>query len=985
MTEIITDGLPSLAVEAVGTPVVYTSGLRVLSIDDILGTFGGVTYADDPSLIDTDGSSGAETYTDKAGNTLYPIDSEFGFYVTDFVGAETKILDGDYAEGFAGNVLDDEGNVIGISLHNAETDIFKSGAPLGTWALGLGGATVKASTEHYNVMAQVLSDQAFPGDPDAVAPLDDDLKLRDLRPTGTDGAWEPGVLHELYVSELTDALETAVADVDGGAAPQTYADIDFDRDGTLDTYTTMAVSLDYDTDGDGTPEAILVGGVDLDADGEADVVDSWLNGFGTIDVTDLLEPNESTINYDIAYGDDYSVTLKDDGKLLYRWGTAVKRPNDIRMDVEIDLPEEWTRDLDNNGIADSLENGHAGFRVISAQLLVTHDITNNPNDQIRPEDYENEAAIGRLPSYYEVTDPDDAANTLWVAVRDSYNGEGEPLPSYLKLDASGEVDMTAGGTAVYFPDGTLAGYRNEDASGVIGAVFRDLSLIAAADGMDAASEDLTEGFTADWYTTVDREPFEWSYDLYPADDYRQVFVSFHSREEAEAEGFTDDALVSGPRWRLTPNKFGQDLPGLEVPLEENTPPPYQRDNIKYETGELITTSINLLDWEGDSPLSTSHGFMLIDPTRLDENGDGIIDAGWSAVNGTLGEGDALPTGLILTAVTPNGQMLRPDTLDTAVYLKGDRQDSTSIYDMQLVIEYESIEPPATMGAVQTIDALTHVDQTVSFEGGAEFLNPVVFATVTSMNGRAPVTAEFSEITSTGATLHLEEPDYLDGWHAAESVTLLTLEEGAWRLADGTMLEVGTTVIPEGPTDTFYSVSFEATFDEAPTVLLQVQTANGPQWEIVRARNITTEGFEIALQEEQANNEGGSHTMEVVGWAAIDVAGADDVFEWNGLGAQAFSSNSVTDFGDAFSFDEAVGTDPLISAGLTSYNGADPANLRIADVIDDGTNATALWFAQEDQSADAETSHWPETASGLAFETAGLLTATEVFLDTLVVG
>jgi hypothetical protein len=161
--------------------------------------------------------------------------------------------------------------------------------------------------------------------------------------------------------------------------------------------------------------------------------------------------------------------------------------------------------------------------------------------------------------------------------------------------------MLAGGQAVTDPEDNLVGYRNEDADGnFIGTVLRDYSLIALAEVAD---------------------------------------------------------LVSGPRWRLTPNKFGQDLPGLEVPIVENSPPPYQRDNIKYETGEFTTTTLNMLDWEGDSPLASSVGWMAVDRDRLDENRDGLIDEGWTNVNGSLGHGDALPTGLILTATTPNGVVL----------------------------------------------------------------------------------------------------------------------------------------------------------------------------------------------------------------------------------------------------------------------------------------------------------------------------------------
>ena len=181
----------------------FISELHTFSIDDITGTFSGETYPDNPSFIDTDGSV-VPQITDKDGNILSGIDSEFGYHVSDFLLAEQKILDGDYAEGHAGNILDPENSeeILGISIKNSVTDIFLSGAPLGTWSLGLGGNTVKASSEHYATMASVLSDQAYPGDPAAIGLLDNDLRLLDRAPTGPDGALVAGVKHNLYVDEL---------------------------------------------------------------------------------------------------------------------------------------------------------------------------------------------------------------------------------------------------------------------------------------------------------------------------------------------------------------------------------------------------------------------------------------------------------------------------------------------------------------------------------------------------------------------------------------------------------------------------------------------------------------------------------------------------------------------------------------------------------------------------------------------------------------
>ncbi len=101
-----------------------------------------------------------------------------------------------------------------------------------------------------------------------------------------------------------------------------------------------------------------------------------------------MEANDNTtVLHDIAVSDDYSLTLKDDGKALYRWGGLIKRPNDLRMYVNMALPQEWK------------DNPTTAYPVTKARLFIDHWITNNPNDQLRPEDMENEGATGRTPSY----------------------------------------------------------------------------------------------------------------------------------------------------------------------------------------------------------------------------------------------------------------------------------------------------------------------------------------------------------------------------------------------------------------------------------------------------------------------------------------------------------------------------------------------------------------------------------------------------------
>ena len=128
------------------------------------------------------------------------------------------------------------------------------------------------------------------------------------------------------------------------------------------------------------------------------------------------------------------------------------------------------------------------------------------------------------------------------------------------------------------------------------------------------------------------------------------------------------ALLSGPRWRLRSNKFGQDIPGLEIPLIPCSPPPFQQDNIKYEIGARTTTVINLLDWSvpGGSPLADSRAWV-------DYNFNPFI-----AVNPN-------------TNVSSNGTPMTDD-LDLVVYVKGDRKP-TVLYSARLELSYSGVPDP----------------------------------------------------------------------------------------------------------------------------------------------------------------------------------------------------------------------------------------------------------------------------------------------------
>ena len=156
------------------------------------------------------------------------------------------------------------------------------------------------------------------------------------------------------------------------------------------------------------------------------------------------------------------------------------------------------------------------------------------------------APCGRSPSY---TAPSDGK---WVSTDDYFAGDGTLCPA--------------------------------------GTVLRDPAPATAAAASDLAdigsmSSDLVGGFTNAWYQTMDREPFE------------PVLNS----------GGDDDEV--GPRWRLEADKYGQDLPSVPIPVDPSLPPPPTKDQVKYEAGEETQAVINLMDWDGISPLTTNMGWL----------------------------------------------------------------------------------------------------------------------------------------------------------------------------------------------------------------------------------------------------------------------------------------------------------------------------------------------------------------------------------------
>lgn len=255
----------------------------------------------------------------------------------------------------------------------------------------------------------------------------------------------------------------------------------------------------------------------------------------------------------------------------------------------------------------------------------------------------------------------------------------------------------------------------------------------------------------------------------------------------------------------------------------------------------------------------------------------------------------------------------------------------------------------------TLD-LTHKWQTVALDETYE--NPVVIVSDPTFNGADPAAVRLRKVGGNTFQIRLQEPNYKDGQHTSESVSYLVMEAGDWTLADGTRIAAGTHTTNRLTSAGFDSVELDG-FGATPTVLSQVQTFNGRDWVTTRTQGQSVGGFQLAMQEEEALNKGG-HTNETIGWLAIDsgVTSAGDTLMQGGTTSQSYNNDFArAKFGSEF--DSA----PALIAKLSSFNGADTANLRLDDISRTGFGVGV----HEEQSLDSELAHTNESVSFLALE------------------
>jgi hypothetical protein len=151
---------------------------------------------------------------------------------------------------------------------------------------------------------------------------------------------------------------------------------------------------------------------------------------------------------------------------------------------------------------------------------------------------------------------------------------------------------------------------------------------------------------------------------------------------------------------------------------------------------------------------------------------------------------------------------------------------------------------------------------------------VIFYSAPSSNGAQRGVARMRRINNGRPEFKFQEWSNLDGFHANETINVVSIQQGQWQ-TENTRIEVGLTDI--NGTGQWKTIQFAQPYAVPPTVILNVQSANGVDAVDVRARHITTESMQIALFEEQSKMQSG-HKLETVGY--LIVASRKPVIELN---------------------------------------------------------------------------------------------------------
>ncbi|WP_341213284.1 M10 family metallopeptidase C-terminal domain-containing protein [uncultured Limimaricola sp.] len=229
---------------------------------------------------------------------------------------------------------------------------------------------------------------------------------------------------------------------------------------------------------------------------------------------------------------------------------------------------------------------------------------------------------------------------------------------------------------------------------------------------------------------------------------------------------------------------------------------------------------------------------------------------------------------------------------------------------------------------------------VTFDGAIDAATVVMGPA--SLNGVNAMTLRVRDVTSEGFSFQIDEWDYLDGGHVAETISWMAGTAGDHQLTDGTRISFGSKAVSS--TDGGHVTL--AGFSDTPLLFGQFSSGTESRAMTHRIKNADNDSFDFYLDREEAQNgTGSSATSGKLNWAALDGSADSILFRAGTLSTDHDGSRALSNR----SSDDAFFADMLTS------NGQDTANLRY-----DQTGGNVHIRVHEEQSRDTELNHINET-------------------------
>ncbi len=173
------------------------------------------------------------------------------------------------------------------------------------------------------------------------------------------------------------------------------------------------------------------------------------------------------------------------------------------------------------------------------------------------------------------------------------------------------------------------------------------------------------------------------------------------------------------------------------------------------------------------------------------------------------------------------------------------------------------------------------------------------------------------------------------------------------LSDGSRMVAG---VAQRVTQGWKYIRFPITFKTMPVVLTNPTTNSDIAPVVVQVRNVSRQGFEVRLREEEAAD--GAHGNENVSWVAVEPGLSATGLKW-----EAGTLANVDHLGDTIIFKQTYGASPIFLPSALTNAQTDPATIRLTFL----DNQRAELFEQEEASADAEVIRLNETVGYMAIE------------------